>query len=96
MPEQGGIPDKIADLGKEILDPRGVRHHRVGDSRQLGDDRRNPAAGMHERRPALFLAVSAEADQADLDHGILVGIESGGLNVEGYDCFFCGHSRGRF
>ncbi len=81
--DEGVITHEGAQFLRHLADGRRARHIRIGNPRQLRDELRNAAAGVHKSREALDLTRAAETQGPHFDHGIMLGIQAGGLQIQG-------------
>ncbi len=74
--------EELQQGGQHLLDARRLRHHRLGDAGEDGDERRQGDPGIHQRlqRPQLLAhAIAGRPHLGDLAGG---GRPPGGLQVE--------------
>ncbi len=79
---KGLEPTQLAQDGAQ----RGrIAHHLVGDARQLGDEGWDRALGIDQGRPLAFGPPAIKTNRPDLEDGVALGVETGGLYIDGYN-----------
>ena len=82
--DDGPIPHEGHELLQGLLFLWRALHVAVADAGQLRDVRRDVALGIDKGVENLEDLVPGKADGADLGHAVGLGVEAGGLDVEGH------------
>ena len=81
--DQGAGAGIVQEALQGLLLAGGAGYVRVGNARELGDVGRDRNAGVHEGIKGREDLAAAEDHGADLGHAVELGVEAGGLDVEG-------------
>ena len=94
--DDGTLANETGQPGQHAVQTGCAGHIVVADAGQFGDLERNRPARIDERGEGVQHFIFAELDRSDLSDGIPVGVEAGGLQVEGHIirkfCKSCSHT----
>jgi hypothetical protein len=84
VPNQRAVPDERLQLTRHGLQGRRRRHRLLADPRQVLDDMRYGTPWVDKRLKAVANTALIEPDRSDLDDCIVLGVETGRLQVDRY------------
>ncbi len=80
--QDGVVADEALQLREHLSEARGSGQHVVGDAGELGDERGEGATGVDQCLKLIFDTLAGEADGADFDDAVTLGVEASGLQVK--------------
>ena len=80
--DDGQIADEICELVSDLIEGRSAFDLCLADGRELLNERRDPSTRVDERLVAIKDFAASKTDGSQLDDGVGVSVEAGGLEVD--------------